>query len=122
MKILVVDDSSMVRQMIIMQLENLKAYNIHQAEDGGSAYRFLLENPDTTLVLLDWNMPGETGYVILKKIKDNPALKKIEVVMVTTESNNKRMIAAISAGARDFLPKPFQPNAFQEKIAPLLEL
>ena len=121
MKILIVDDSSMVRHMIIMQLENLHAQNIHQAEDGGSAYEFLITNPDTKLVLLDWNMPGETGFVILKKIKSNPDLKHIEVVMISTESNRKKMVAAMSAGARDFLPKPFQPSTFKETIAPLLE-
>jgi two-component system chemotaxis response regulator CheY len=120
MKILVVDDSSLARRMVINQLRNLKMDNIHEANDGGEAIEFLSTNNDTVLVFLDWNMPGENGLLVLKRIKSEPKLKHIEVIMVTSEHNKSHILDSIACGACDFIAKPFTPDVFIDKIKPRL--
>lgn len=118
MKILLVDDSSTMRRIQKNTLEKLGHTDVTEAGDGLEAIAKLQEGGGSyDLVLMDWNMPNMTGIDALKKIKADPALKGVPVIMVTSESEKTRIMEAIQSGAANYVVKPFQPETLAEKIA-----
>jgi two-component system chemotaxis response regulator CheY len=115
MKVLVVDDSAIMRKVIEQILEML-GHEAVPATNGLDAFERLKEHEDVRLILLDWNMPEMNGIEFLRAIKERPALADIPVIMLTTESERRKMIEAIEAGAKHYLTKPFQPETLATKI------
>jgi len=116
MKLLVVDDSSVTRK-IIMAVADALNMETEEAGDGIEALEMLSERPgDFDLVLLDWNMPDKSGYDVLVEIKSNSELSDIPVMMVTTEGQKSSIVAAIKAGAANYLTKPFTVEDLVIKI------
>lgn len=120
MKVLVVDDSAIMRKVIEQILEML-GHEAVPAANGVEAFDRLKEHDDVQLILLDWNMPEMNGIEFLRAIKDRPGLAKIPVIMLTTESERRKMIEAIEAGAKHYLTKPFQPETLATKILQCVE-
>ncbi len=116
MKILSIDDSYIMRKIIASAVDVL-GYSFVGAEDGESALAILEEqHQDIDLILLDWNMPGLSGYELLKTLKQKEQYKDIPVMMVTTESEKSSIISAIRAGAINYLTKPFSNEDLLTKI------
>jgi len=115
MKVLVVDDSAIMRKVITQILEML-GHDSVPASNGLDAFERLKEHEDVRLILLDWNMPEMNGIEFLRAIKGRPGLSEIPVIMLTTESERRKMIEAIEAGAKHYLTKPFQPETLATKI------
>lgn len=116
MKILTVDDSRMIRMIIINTLKSL-GYEALEAANADIALEVLQEKSnEINLILLDWNMPGMNGYDLLKLIKASDKYKHIPVMMVTTEGERKNVIKAIQSGAENYLTKPFTPEDLSIKI------
>ena len=116
MKILTVDDSRMIRMIIINTLKSL-GYEALEAANADIALEVLKEKGgEINLILLDWNMPGMNGYEFLKVIKSSDKYKHIPIMMVTTEGERKNVIKAIQAGADNYLTKPFTPEDLSIKI------
>jgi len=116
MKMLIVDDSSVMRKVIKAAADVLDL-ETEEAEDGLEALNILAENyNDINLILLDWNMPGKTGFDVLQEIKDNDDYKDIPVMMVTTEGHKTSIVAAVRAGADNYLVKPFTVDELESKI------
>jgi two-component system chemotaxis response regulator CheY len=115
MKVLVVDDSAIMRKVIEQILEMLGHESV-PAANGLDAFERLKEHSDVRLILLDWNMPEMNGIEFLRAVKDKPDLAEIPVIMLTTESERRKMIEAIEAGAKHYLTKPFQPETLATKI------
>jgi len=116
MRLLVVDDSSIIRKIIkatadVLQMET------EEAQDGIEALEKLSANYNNIdLVLLDWNMPEMSGYDVLVEIKSNDSYKHIPVMMVTTEGQKSNIVAAVRAGADNYLTKPFTVEELEAKI------
>jgi two-component system chemotaxis response regulator CheY len=116
MKLLVVDDSSAIRKIIkaaadVLQMET------EEAQDGVEALEKLSAiYKEVDVVLLDWNMPEMNGYDVLVEIKKNDKYKHIPVMMVTTEGQKSSIVAAVRAGAANYLTKPFTMEALESKI------
>ncbi|MEZ0344168.1 MAG: response regulator [Caldimicrobium sp.] len=119
-KALVVDDSKAVREIEKRYLEEL-GFFVLEAENGEEALKVVKENPDISLILLDWHMPVMNGYEFLKKLRENPEYAEIKVMMVTTENQQKSVIDAIMAGANEYLMKPFDKDMLETKIRYLFE-
>jgi len=116
MKLLVVDDSSAIRKIIKAAADVLHMQTI-EAEDGVEALEKLAEHYDEiSLVLLDWNMPEMNGYDVLVEIGKNELYKDIPVMMVTTEGHQSSIVAAVRAGAVNYLTKPFTVEDLESKI------
>lgn len=115
MKVLVVDDSAIMRKVIAQILEML-GHDSVPASNGIDAFDRLKEHEDVRLILLDWNMPEMNGIEFLREIKGRQRLSEIPVIMLTTESERRKMIEAIEAGAKHYLTKPFQPETLATKI------
>jgi len=116
MKILIVDDSSVMRKVIKAAADVLDL-ETEEAQDGVDALNILSSNyKEIDLVLLDWNMPGKTGFEVLEEIKSNENYKDIPVMMVTTEGHKTSIVAAVRAGADNYLVKPFTVDELESKI------
>jgi two-component system chemotaxis response regulator CheY len=115
MKCLVVDDSAIMRRVIDQILEMLGHESV-QAGNGLQAFDQLKNHEDVELILLDWNMPEMNGIQFLRALKGNDRYSAIPVIMLTTESERRKMIEAIEAGAKAYLTKPFQPETLATKI------
>jgi len=115
-KILIVDDSSVMRKVIKAAADVLDLETV-EAQDGVEALEKLSAgHRDIDLVLLDWNMPHMTGFEVLQEIKSNKDFKEIPVMMVTTEGHKTSIVAAVRAGADNYLVKPFTVDELESKI------
>ena len=116
-KVIVVDDSSVMRQIIKNNLKQLgfEQSNVVDAEDGEQALKKI--NEDTIdLVISDWNMPRMTGIDFLKAIRADGAMKELPFLMVTSEADKEKIIEAVQAGVNQYIVKPFNTTQLEEKI------
>ena len=114
--ILVVDDFASIRDFVCENLQR-KGYETLGAANGNEAYKVLTEHTGgVNLVLTDYNMPDCTGFELLKKIKENPALAKVPVIFLTTESNPEKMRSAKDAGLTAWIKKPYRSETFFAQI------
>jgi two-component system chemotaxis response regulator CheY len=119
MKILLVDDSGMIRSVQKKYLSDLGVKDFVEAADGVLALKAVAAHK-IDLIFMDWNMPNLSGIEALKKLKANPATRSIPVIMVTSESEKTHILDAVKAGAANYVIKPFSPAVIKEKMAPYL--
>ncbi len=117
MKALVVDDSAVMRKVLIGALSRANITDVDQAADGAEAVQKVQEN-DYDIILLDWNMPNMLGIDALKAIRAMG--KTMPIIMVTTEAEKSRVLEALKAGATNYVIKPFEPNTIIGKIQEVL--
>lgn len=120
--ILVVDDSSVMRSMIIrtIQLCGLDISEIYEAGNGKEGLE-MLDNKWIDLLFMDVNMPVMNGMEMLDKIREHPEMKDLPVLVVSTESNEGRIKTFDEKGA-GFVHKPFTPELLKNKIETMLGL
>lgn len=106
--VLVVDDSSTVRQQVRTALVNA-GFNALEAEDGKEGLR-VLEGSNVDCVICDVNMPRMNGIEMVQELHSNPSLNQPPVVMLTTEGAQDLINKAREAGACGWIVKPFQPD------------
>lgn len=115
-KALIVDDSRAMRMILGKILKEL-GYEVREAANGREALEVMeAEMAEVTLVLADWNMPEMSGLELLKRLRQNPRLASLVVVMVTTESGMGQMVEALEAGANEYVMKPFTKEILMEKL------
>ncbi len=120
MNILVVDDSKIIRIMIIRILNELGYDTITEAVDVDSALsKIKFEKPD--LIFSDYNMPGKTGVDFLKAVRENPATSTIPFLLVTTVHDKKIIVEAVKSGLQYFILKPVEKAVLAEKLTALAE-
>jgi two-component system, sensor histidine kinase and response regulator len=118
-RILVVDDEERVRSLLKLMLDSL-GYESELAGDGAEALEKL--NPHIDLVLLDVLMPGLDGLEVARRIRNRADCRYIPIIMVTALSGKQDRLQAITAGANDFISKPFDRMELQIRLASLLEM
>jgi two-component system chemotaxis response regulator CheY len=119
LNILVVDDSAVMRAMIIktLRLCGLPLGEVHQAGNGLEGIEVLSGNP-IDLALVDINMPVMDGEEMITKIREDPAMDQVSVLVVSTEGSDTR-IARLRLKGASFVHKPFTPEMLREKIVGL---
>ena len=115
LKILVVDDFSVTRTILINQLSNLGYSNTVVSEDGFSALA-RLKSALFDLVVTDLNMSDMSGLDLLKKIRTDSELKHIPVLMITSVDLQGNIVTAIKAGLNDYIFRPFEEHTFKQKL------
>ena len=114
MRVLVADDSSTMRKIILRSLLAVGVPGATEAADGNEAVA-MFKPGEFDLVLTDWNMPGKSGLEVVQAIRAMDA--KVPIIMVTTEAEKARVMQAIEAGVSDYLVKPFTADTLREKLA-----
>ncbi|MBN1916565.1 MAG: response regulator [Verrucomicrobia bacterium] len=118
MNVLVVDDSSTMRRIIINSLDKLHFGNVTEAGDGREGLGKL--TPETGLIVTDWNMPEMNGLEFIKAVRADPNYRTVPIIMVTTEAGKAEIVEAIKNGVNNYIVKPFTIDVLKEKIQAVL--
>lgn len=121
MKVIVADDSRMIRNIIDKTISSIGCEAIH-ATNGKEVLDLLgTRSDEVDLILLDWNMPVLNGFDVLKSMQNNGQYRNIPVLMISTESEEERIAQIMNAGAWGYLSKPFTPERLINTIRHVLE-
>jgi two-component system chemotaxis response regulator CheY len=112
---LVVDDSRVMRSIVARILKQL-GWEVTEAGHGQEALAALDGAPDTTLAMVDWNMPVMNGFEFITALRADARWNGVTVVMVTTESELGNVEKALAAGANEYVMKPFTPEILHDKL------
>ena len=116
---LFVDDSALHHQIyrLIFSRGALAGNTLYHATNGREGYALLTQHPELALVFLDLNMPEMNGLEVLARRAAERLHPQVPIVLVTTESSEDDEVRARSAGAWDYLRKPFQPADVERLVA-----
>jgi two-component system chemotaxis response regulator CheY len=119
--ILIVDDSAALRKILqrVLRQAEIPLGDLYEAGDGVQALEAMKANP-VDLVLSDINMPNMDGLQLLAQIKANPQWQTVQVLMITTEGNQARVMEAVGLGAAGYVRKPFTADQIKEKLLGLV--
>jgi two-component system chemotaxis response regulator CheY len=115
MKALVIDDSRAMRSLIGRTLREF-GFDVVEASDGREALARMRSQGLPAIALVDWNMPDMDGFEFVCTVRRDEALRGILLMMVTTETEEAQVSRALSAGADEYLMKPFTEEALVEKL------
>lgn len=118
-RILVVDDMEANRELLSRRLSR-EGHSISTA-NGGQLALELVEKTEFDLILLDLMMPDINGYEVLRRLKGDPAVRHIPVIMISALDEIDSIVRCIKAGAEDYIPKPFDPVLLGARIDASLE-
>lgn len=118
MKVLLVDDSGVMRKIIARGLNRLWVKEIVEAGDGVEALAAFGDGSSFDLIVTDWNMPNMNGLELVTKIRGDG--HKIPIIMITTETEKAQVVRAIQAGVNDYLVKPFDQDMLTMKLERVL--
>jgi two-component system, chemotaxis family, chemotaxis protein CheY len=108
-KVLIIDDSITMRQMVSFTLE--KAGHEVQMADSGLAALKITDKERFDLFITDLNMPGMNGLELIKELRMRQASRSKPILVLTTEADAEKKAAGRAAGATGWIVKPFDPNA-----------
>ncbi|HTZ19032.1 MAG TPA: response regulator [Dissulfurispiraceae bacterium] len=119
LNILVVDDSSIIRSIVIrsLKMSGLQLNQVHQAENGREALG-ILENNWIDLAFVDINMPIMNGIELIEAVRRNPSISDLPIIVVSTESSTIRIEMLKEKKVR-FVHKPFSPEVLCEAVIQL---
>jgi two-component system chemotaxis response regulator CheY len=120
-RILIVEDSPTMRQLLVFALRRLKCVEIVEAQDGMDGLRQLSGEP-FDIALIDINMPVMDGLKLIRLIRAEDALLDMPIVVITTEGASEDRQRALDLGANEYLCKPIQANRVLEVVKGLLKL
>jgi two-component system chemotaxis response regulator CheY len=112
---LIVDDSRMIRRVARRIVKDLGFETVDAANGQEALDKCQLDMPDA--ILLDWNMPVMDGYAMLKALREMPNGDKPTVVFCTAVRDVDRIVEALSAGADEYIMKPFDSDIIESKFA-----
>ena len=120
-RVLIVDDSSVMRKIVGRSLRQagLDVLQVLEASNGSEALSLVRENP-LDLILSDINMPVMDGMEFVRQLRGLESAQQTPVVMITTEAGEAHVVQALSLGASGYIRKPFTPEQIKERVIPLL--
>jgi len=117
-RILIADDDPLLARLVEHRFA-ARGYEVTVAEDGERALELIAEKkPD--LVILDAMMPVMDGFEVLRRLKGDPQTRSMPVVMLTARDQEADIVAALSAGATDYVVKPFLPEELVLRVSKAL--
>lgn len=120
-KVLIVEDSPTMRQLISFALKRLRGIKIVEANDGVDGLKKL--SSDTfDLIFTDINMPVMDGLKLVSLVRNDPNFQNIPIVIITTEGAQEDKDRALALGANDYITKPIQPNRILDVTRSLLNI
>ena len=120
-RVLIVEDSPTMRQLLVFALRRLRDVEIVEAQDGMDGLR-KVSSDHFDLALIDINMPVMDGLKLISLIRGDDSLKEIPIVVITTEGANEDRRRAIELGANEYLCKPIQANQVLSVVKGLLKI
>ena len=118
---LVVEDSPMMRQLLVFALARIKKLHVTEAEDGVDGLR-KLANGKFDLVITDINMPIMDGLKLVRRVRSDPLHKETPIIIITTEGSQEDRQRALQLGANAYITKPIQAPQVIAKVKELLKI
>ncbi|NUM46415.1 MAG: response regulator [Anaerolineales bacterium] len=119
--ILIVDDNPLGRETLAELLDGYPGYTLAFAENGFEALHSATQlTPD--LILLDVMMPGLNGFEVCRRLRDDPALAEVPVLMITALDDHASRMQGLEAGADDFIAKPFNRAELRARVKTITRL
>lgn len=117
-RIILIEDEEEIASLIKLQAD-LSGYKLHVEVDGLNGFRAIeREKPD--LVILDIMLPGQNGLDVCRKMKHDPKLKDIPVILISAKSEELDVILGLELGADDYVTKPFSPKVLFSRVKTVL--
>ena len=117
-RIILVEDEEDIAALIKLQAD-ISGYNLHVEVDGINGLKAIeREKPD--LVVLDIMLPGLNGFDVCRRMRSNPELKKIPIVIISAKSDELDMVLGLELGADDYVAKPFSPKVLFSRVKAVL--
>jgi len=120
-KVLIVEDSPTMRQLIVFALKRLRGLTIVEANDGVDGLK-KLSSDKFDLILTDINMPIMDGLKLVSLVRNDPGYKQVPIVIITTEGASEDRERALALGANDYITKPIQTTQILDVAKRLLNL
>lgn len=118
MRALVVDDSKSSRSIVSRALQELQ-FDCTEAANGAEALDMLATMPRPDVVTVNWHMPVMDGLELIRRLRADPAMRGLRLLMISTEHERERIASALEAGADDYVAKPFAPDLLARKLVEL---
>ena len=120
-KVLVVEDSPTMRQLIVFALKRIRGFKIVEANDGVDGLKKLsAERFD--LILTDINMPIMDGLKLVSMVRNDPSYKETPIIVITTEGATEDRERALALGANEYITKPIQTMKILETVKKLMSV
>lgn len=104
-------------RMILTRTLTRLGFEVYEAGNGREALELLaVDGGGITLMLVDWNMPVMNGLELVSAVRADEHLRHITLVMVTSETEQAKVVRALAAGAHEYVTKPFTPDAIADKL------
>lgn len=117
-KILVVEDQAAICELIVVNLRHA-GFDVIATEDAETAWQMLTTN-QPEVMLIDWMLPGISGYQLIRHMRADNRYREIPVIMLTARSDEVDKISALEAGADDYITKPFSPRELVARLKAVL--
>jgi len=115
MRVLIADDDVVLRHSLKVHLDRW-SYEVEECADGRQAWK-VMQGPDAPAVaVIDWNMPGMDGLTICQELREMPALSAMYVILLTSNKEQKDVVAGLESGADDYIVKPFDWNELRARL------
>src|SRR5512144_1535314 len=118
---LVVEDSPMMRQLLVLALSRVKSLRVTEADDGVDGLR-KLAGAKFDIILTDINMPIMDGLKLVKRVRSDPTHKDTPIVVITTEGSDEDRQRAMQLGANAYITKPIQAPQVIATVKGLLKI
>jgi two-component system chemotaxis response regulator CheY len=118
---LIVEDSPMMRQLLVFAMSRIKNMGIVEADDGVDALK-KLASTKFDIIITDINMPIMDGLKLVKRVRSDPVYKDVPIVIITTEGAEEDRQRALQLGANAYITKPIQAPQVISTVKELLEI
>jgi len=115
MKVLVAEDNTVIQSLLVNLLAKWK-YEVVVARSGDEAWRLLEDDQDIRLAILDWMMPGLEGIEVCRKVRALGGQRYVYVILLSARSEQEDIVAALEAGADDYITKPFHAGELRARM------
>jgi phosphoserine phosphatase RsbU/P len=115
MKILIADDDDVSRLALEAMLTK-RGYEVASAADGIEAWEAFQGEDAPQMAILDWMMPGLDGVELCRRIREDPRLKAVYLILLTSRESKEHLLEGLRAGANDYVTKPFDRDELQARV------
>jgi two-component system chemotaxis response regulator CheY len=120
-KVLVVEDSPTMRQLIVFALKRIRGFTIVEANDGVDGLK-KLSAEKFDLILTDINMPIMDGLKLVSMVRNDPNYKETPIIVITTEGATEDRERALALGANEYITKPIQTMKILDTVKKLMSV
>ncbi|MBE7470413.1 MAG: response regulator [Anaerolineae bacterium] len=115
MRVLIADDDAVSRRLLEVTL-TAWGYEVKVTTDGNEAWQALQAEDAPRLAILDWMMPGLDGSELCRRMRQNPDLSTLYLILLTGKGRQEDIVAGLEAGADDYLIKPFDAKELRARL------